>query len=673
MKGSLPGVCYASGACDRSGPVLGSAGCHTPRRQPCPKSRTGRERVVVSPAHGREERKALHVPPGFEIQLVASEPDIHKPLNLAFDDRGRLWVTDTVEYPYPAAAGTQPRDTVKILSDFQADGRAGKIETFADGLNIPIGLLPLPSAERRSSTISPNIYLMRDTDGDGRADIREVLYGVFGNRDTHGMTNAFTWGFDGWIYACHGYANDSKVQGSDHRPISMNSGNTYRMRPDGSHAEYFTHGQVNPFGLAFDPLGNLYSCDCHSRPVYQLLRGAWYPSFGKPDDGLGFGPEMVTHDHGSTGIGGISYYAADQFPEAYRGTTFIGNVVTNRINHDRIEWHGSSPKGIEQPDFVWSEDNWFRPVDIELGPDGALYVADFYNRIIGHYEVPLTHPGRDRERGRIWRIVYRGTDGKTPAPPPAIDRTRSSVDDLVADLGHPNLAVRITAANQLVDRGGEPPSPRSAQIMKPETPARQRVHGLWVLERLQRARRRDAAGLRRRPRPRAARPQPESAGRADRARAAVSELASSRLNDADPFVRRAAAEVLGRHPSLAQHPAAACAPPVDARRRYASDPRRPDGAARPVEDRRGLGQARDTRASPSATGATSPTSPPGSTSPAAAAFLLAQLKKHRRAAGCADSGSSITSRDTVRPTSMSELVALAWLGEAVCRPSGSSS
>ena len=189
-----------------------------------------------------------------------------------------------------------------------------------------------------------------------------------------------------------------RCRGSDQQPITMNSGNTYRMRPDGSHAEYFTHGQVNPFGLAFDPLGNLYSCDCHSRPVYQLLRGAYYPSFGKPDDGLGFGPEMVTHDHGSTGIAGISYYAADQFPEAYRGTVFIGNVVTNRINHDRIEWHGSTPKAIEQPDFVWSEDNWFRPVDIELGPDGALYVADFYNRIIGHYEVPLTHPGRDRDQ-----------------------------------------------------------------------------------------------------------------------------------------------------------------------------------------------------------------------------------------------------------------------------------
>ena len=500
-----------------------------------------------------EERKALHVPPGFEIQLVAAEPDIHKPLNLAFDDQGRLWVTDTVEYPFPKPPGTPGRDSVKVLSDFGPDGRAGKIQTFADGLNIPIGLLPYPSGREAIVHNIPNIYLMKDTDGDGRADVRQVLYGVIGHRDTHGMTNAFTWGFDGWIYACHGYSNESNVQGNDHRPIRMSSGNTYRIRPDGAHAEYFTHGQVNPFGLAFDPLGNLYSSDCHSRPIYQLLRGAWYPSFGKPDDGLGFGPEMVTHDHGSTGIAGISYYAADQFPEAYRGTVFIGNVVTNRINHDRIEWHGSTPKGIEQPDFVWSEDNWFRPVDIELGPDGALYVADFYNRIIGHYEVSLTHPGRDRTSGRIWRIVYRGADGKQPAAPSAIDRTRSSIQNLIADLGHPNLAVRITAANQLVERAGRGEDVVAAvrAIMRHETPARQRVHGLWVLQRL---------GAYDEVTWRNCAKDPDRELRVHHLKTLIDAkqlpdpsptLIITALFDVDPFVRRAAAEVLGTHPALA--------------------------------------------------------------------------------------------------------------------------
>jgi hypothetical protein len=198
----------------------------------------------------------------------------------------------------------------------------------------------------------------------------------------------------------------------------------------------FAHGQVNPFGLTFDPLGNLYSADCHTRPQYLLLRGAHYPSFGKPDDGLGFGPEMIAHDHGSTGIAGTVYYAADHFPPAYRGTLFNGNPVTNKVNHDTLEWHGSSPRAVEQPDFLTSDDPWFRPVDLVLGPDGALYLADFYNRIIGHYEVDLAHPGRDRTSGRIWRIVYRGPDGKGPVPT-APDLSAASAEALVNALARP--------------------------------------------------------------------------------------------------------------------------------------------------------------------------------------------------------------------------------------------
>ncbi len=225
--------------------------------------------------------------------------------------------------------------------------------------------------------------------------------------------------------------------------------------------------------------------------------------------------------------------------------------MTNRINHDRIDWHGSSPQGIEQPDFVWSEDNWFRPVDIELGPDGALYIADFYNRIIGHYEVPLTHPGRDRERGRVWRIVYKGTDGKPAALPTMTDRTKSSVDELVADLANPNLVVRIAAANQLVERGGEAAIAAVRTIMRPNTPARQRVHGLWVLERRGNLDDATLAGC-------AADPDRELRVHSmkvlvDRPELTdpLAKLTLSHLSDTDPFVRRAAAEVLGAHPSAA--------------------------------------------------------------------------------------------------------------------------
>ena len=476
---------------------------------------------LVAPTEARtpeEERAGFHLPPGFEIELVAAEPQIDKPMNIAFDDRGRLWVTTTLEYPFPVTdPGVKPRDRVVVLDGFGPDGRARRAGTFADGLNIPIGVLPIGRGDEALVHSIPNIYRLIDDDRDGRADRREVAYGVFGSKDTHGMTNSFRRGFDGWVYATHGFSNTSTVQGADAEPIALQSGNTYRMRIDGSHAEYFTHGQVNPFGLAWDPLGNLYSADCHSKPVYQLLRGAYYPSFGKPDDGLGFGPAMVKHDHGSTGIAGVVSYAAEQFPEPWRGTVFIGNVVTSRINHDRVDWHGSTPVGVLQPDFLTSDDPWFRPVDLEVGPDGALYVADFYNKIIGHYEVPLTHPGRDRERGRIWRIVYRGDEPHEAPEGLSPNWSELPVPALIDQLAHPNLAVRLRTADVLADH----PEAKVnlgmlAAVLDRSSPER-RAHALWVLQRRGALDDSVLEGSANAPRPAGPGPRPEGDRRAARA------------------------------------------------------------------------------------------------------------------------------------------------------------
>jgi putative heme-binding domain-containing protein len=519
-----------------------------------PRAQPPRKDVNVAstePLTPEQERQQFRLPPGFEAQLVAAEPQIRKPMNIAFDARGRLWVTDTVEYPFPAREGTKPRDSVKILEDFDENGRARKVTTFADGLNIPIGILPLPDARSALVFSIPNIYRLTDTDGDGKADRREVLYSSFGFGDTHGMTNAFTWGFDGWIYACHGFANTSAVKAGDGSTLQMHSGNVYRMKPDGSRIEQITWGQVNPFGLAFDPLGNLYSADCHSRPIYQLLRGARYPSFGKPHDGIGFGPEMMTHDHGSTAIAGIVCCAADHFPREYQGRLFVGNVTTNRINHDRIDWRGSTPRAVPQPDFLVSGDPWFRPVDLKLGLDGALYVADFYNRIIGHYEVPLTHPGRDRERGRIWRIVSKGQPGDA-APPVPLDRTdwtRASVEELVKALDHGNLAVRVTAANQLVERGGAPGVKAVLAVVQGKASPTQRLHALWVLERCGALDEKTLAAVARNDDP-AVRVQAMRI-LAERAplTAAERSLVLAVLAGVHPDEQRAAADAAGRHPA----------------------------------------------------------------------------------------------------------------------------
>jgi putative heme-binding domain-containing protein len=442
------------------------------------------------PSTPEQQRAMFHLPPGFEIQLVASEPEIQKPLNLTFDAAGRLWVTGSEMYPWPAgtdaqgqpipdfakaydaiadafgARGKAPapsghaRDTVRVLSDFDETGRAKKITVFADGLNIPSGVQPLPRkpAAKGDTVIVysiPNIYRLEDTDGDGRADTREVLYGSAGFLDTHGGMSSFLHWIDGWIYGTHGFRNHSEIRDQSGRLTILDSGNTYRFRPDGSAFEIYTHGQTNPFGLTVDPLGNFYSADSHSKPVYMLLRGGHYEGIGKQHDGLGFAPRITDDDHGSTAIAGIAYYAAEQFPEEFRGNLFNGNPVTRRINRDKLEWHGSTPMAIRQPDFLTCDDPWFRPVQVKLGPDGALYIADFYNPIIGHYEFPLADPRRDHSHGRIWRIVYRGEKSVPPMP----DLSELAADRLVEKLADPNLTVRTLATNELVDRLGKPAVP----------------------------------------------------------------------------------------------------------------------------------------------------------------------------------------------------------------------
>src|SRR5207249_923862 len=191
----------------------------------------------------------------------------------------------------------------------------------------------------------------------------------------------------------------------------------------------------------------------------------------------GFAPQICTHSHGSTAIAGMVYYAAENFPAQYRGNTFVGNVMTCRINRDSLIEHGSTRIAREEPDFLSSDDPWFRPVDLQLGPDGAIYVADFYNRIIGHYEVPLTHPGRDRERGRIWRIVYKGFE-RGPGRP-AMNWSNDSAEDLAVLLHQGSFTRRMSIANHLVQRGGDSVISAVKEFMDPRrSDPFQRMHGL---------------------------------------------------------------------------------------------------------------------------------------------------------------------------------------------------
>jgi putative heme-binding domain-containing protein len=498
-----------------------------------------------------EEQKQFKLPPGFQIELIAAEPAIQKPMNLAFDARGRIWVTDSVEYPFPAPLDKPGRDTIKILEDADGDGTFEKVTTFADGLNIPIGVYPYQNGCLAWSI--PYIWHLEDTDRDGKCDRRTKLFGPFDHtRDVHGNINALRRGWDGWLYGLHGFNNNSHVKGADGHEVHLSSGNGYRLRLDGSRIEHFSQGQVNPFGLTFDPLFNLFSADCHSKPLTQLLRGGQYPSFGRPHDGLGFVPPMMDHSHGSTAIAGAAFYEGLNFPPEFRGNLFSGNVMTSRVNRDLLKYHGSTIVAQEGPDFLSTSDPWFRPVDLQVGPDGALYIADFYNRIIGHYEVPLLHPGRDRTSGRIWRVKYTGDhpDCRPAKMPPSL--AEAPPGDLIKACDHETLTWRLMAQNLIAEFACSSCPHEVAAALAESKSAKQKTHLLWALERFgslkEELLERCAADEAREVRIHAIKILSERSEWAELER----KLALAGLKDGDAFVIRAAADALGRHPEAKQ-------------------------------------------------------------------------------------------------------------------------
>ena len=430
----------------------------------------------TEPRTAEEEMAGFKLPPGFEIQLFASEPNIDKPINMTFDAKGRMWVTQSFEYPFPNAPGEHGTDRLTILEDTDHDGIADTFTEVSDTLNIPVGILPVTGGFVNFSI--PNLYSFSDTNGDSKPEGKKVLIGPFGFQDTHGMVSNFIRGYDGWVYACHGFTNFSKIAGADGDSITLISGNTFRFRLDGSRVEQMTFGQVNPFGLAYDENGYIYSTDSHSSPLYQLIRGGDYPHFSKPEI-MAFGPDMKSFENEATALCGIAYYGDTKFPKEFQGNFFIGDAVSSRVHRYTWENKGSSPVGKSETDFIKSADPWFRPVNVKLGPDGALYIADFYNAIIGHYEAPLGHPKRDKERGRIWRITYKGEHTNS------LDLTTASLEDLIHALDVDNITSRMAASDQLADRIGAPAiDPLKSLLTDEETSSRKYAHALWILYRL---------------------------------------------------------------------------------------------------------------------------------------------------------------------------------------------
>jgi putative membrane-bound dehydrogenase-like protein len=455
---------------------------------------------ALSPAHAQA---SFTVPSGFQVRLFAAEPDVINPVAMTWDERGRLWVLELYEYPLGAPAGTKPRDRIKILEDTDNDGRADKVTVFADGLTLATGLALGNGGVYVGQ--APDLLFLQDTNHDDIADTRTVLLTGFGLDDRHELLNGFTWGPDGWLYMTHGVFTHSKVKIPEASAPGVEvTAAVARYYPYTKKFEVFADGTSNPWGVDFDRYGNAFVSACVIDHLFHMAPGGIYArQGGTPANPHSYEllPSIVDHKHHMAAYCGICIYQGDQFPEEYRGHVFVGNIHQNAVNHDRLSPNGSSFKATAEKDFLTTSDGWFRPVSEQVGPDGALWIADWYDKYPCYQNAQADPEGVDRERGRIWRVVYTGTNSAAKIgsrPEAAMDLNKLEIADLVKVLEHPNVWHRRMAQRILAERSSRRPAlldPRGFQVYQglPETTGalehlvregkslETRLAGLWAL------------------------------------------------------------------------------------------------------------------------------------------------------------------------------------------------
>lgn len=439
---------------------------------------------ALSPA---EAQKHFVVDPGFEMRLFAAEPDIINPVAMSWDERGRLWVIELFQYPEKAAPGTRGKDRIKILDDTNNDGRADKVTVFAEGLDLATGIVIGNGGAYVGQ--APELLFLQDTNGDDIADKRTVLLTGFALRDTHETVNGFTWGPDGWIYFTHGVFNYSNVRAPGQEETEGNPFDAAiaRYHPLRKKFEIFADGTSNPWGLDFDRTGNAFVSACVIDHLFHMSPGGVYArQAGSPGWKYGYDllPSIVDHRHFRAAYAGVQILSSDQFPAKYQGNIVMGNIHGNSINRDRLIPVGSSWKGEDEPDLVKTDDGWFRPVSEQIGPDGALWIADWYDKYPCYQNALADPKGVDRKLGRIWRLVYTGDKPGAPRPSGRANRPNLRAmksADLVPLLSHPNIWQRKTARRLLGERRDATVAAAVTQVARTGKTLEARLEGLWSL------------------------------------------------------------------------------------------------------------------------------------------------------------------------------------------------
>jgi len=358
-----------------------------------------RNLTQIPPPDPELERKTFQVADGFEVNLFAADPQLDKPIAMSWDAAGRLWVVSSSVYPQ-IAPGQAATDRVLVLEDTDQDGRADKTTVFADGLLIPTGIEPTHNGAYVAN--STELLHLVDTDGDLRADERRVVLSGFGTEDTHHIIHTFRWGPEGRLYFNQSVYIHSHVE-TPFGPRRLGAGGIWQLRPSTQQLEVYCRGMWNSWGHQFDPWGQSFATDgAGSEGIHFVILNAVFAAVpGTSRRFYGLNP-------GHPKYCALELVGGSHLPPDWQGNAITNDFRANRVCRFAITDDGAGFSAKQLPDLIRSTHVAFRPVDVKQGPDGAIYIADWYNPIIQHGEVDFRDPRRDHVHGRIWRVTAKG-------------------------------------------------------------------------------------------------------------------------------------------------------------------------------------------------------------------------------------------------------------------------
>ena len=365
--------------------------------------------------HGDEALETIEVPEGYKIEQWATEqefPDLANPMQLTFDNQGRLWVATMASYPHWRPGDPRPNDKLLILEDTNGDGKADTQTVFAEGLHLPIGFEI--TAEGVFVSQNTNLVLLQDTTGDSKADTREIIFSGFDDHDTHHAISAFESDPSGAIILSEGTFHRTHVE-TAYGPVRGTNGGFFRFNPQRRHLE--RHAQIgipNPWGTAFDDWGQAFVLHTSGPQMQWMTPGSIRPQYGSASPGS---RNLIEEDHRVRPTSGLEFLSSRHFPDEVQGDIILNNVIgfLGAKQHQMKE-DGTGYTTRFRQDLMNSSDSNFRPVDMEIAPDGSLYVVDWHNPLIGHMQHNARDPNRDHSHGRIYRITYPSRPLLDPPP-----------------------------------------------------------------------------------------------------------------------------------------------------------------------------------------------------------------------------------------------------------------